>query len=372
MARGYPLGVMMTMETGNPDLSSGSNPRGHQPAGRDAAGTAPDGWAAAADVPVSGAGIGTCRGNDGAPGASDYSATTTSTSGPPPTTRSRWKNAILSVPGDKKLPRIDEHGKRTAVDLTTQDNEVAAGMFPLRLVYSTGENQWRRANDEIDPETWDLFERTVLSEIDGYKVPVIRLTRSATKEAICAVFEDVNTRGVSLNVFRTTATALRYAVSDFHLPTDWAAVRERLVKSDVLTDFNDTDFLRAISLVSTYFARRGRAGTDPYTAPAASCKRSDILGLKLSEYQKWSPRSSKPWSGARGSSHGRASTAGRSAVHQPAQLAGSHQDRPRRRGRRQGGGGQDRPLVLVRRARRAVQRPLDSRLPRDLEQVTPG
>ncbi len=47
----------------------------------------------------------------------------------------------------------------------------------------------------------------VLKEITGYKVPVIRLTKDTSKEAVCTVFEKVNTGGVALNVFELlTAT----------------------------------------------------------------------------------------------------------------------------------------------------------------------
>lgn len=288
VARGYPLGVMMAMETGNPELEFRSKPL---------VGTSPPDGARPEQLLMDGQ----QRLTSLSQALASAHAVETMDSRRKRLRRyyyidiraaaynpEQMENAIFSVPDDKKLPRIDEHGKRTAIDLTNQANEVAAGMFPLRLVYAPGKNDWRRAYEKVDYQTWDLFDNRVLSQIDGYKVPVIRLTKGATQEAICAVFEDVNTRGVSLTVFELLTAS--YAVSDFHLPTDWAAVKERLAKSDVLTDFNDTDFLRAISLVSTYFARRGRAGTDPYTAPAASCKRSDILGLKLSEYQKWSPR----------------------------------------------------------------------------------
>lgn len=286
VARGYPLGVMMTMETGNPDLEFRSKPLvgASPPEGTQPEQLLMDGQQRLTSLSQALASEQTVETMDSRRKRLQryyYIDIRAAAYNP-----EQMENAIFSVPDDKKLPRIDEHGKRTHIDLTTQANEIAAGMFPLRMVYGPGKSDWRRAYEQLYPQTWDDFQDRVLSQIDGYMVPVIRLTRSATKEAICAVFEDVNTRGVSLTVFELLTAS--YAVSDFHLPTDWAAVKERLDKSDVLTDFSDTDFLRAISLVSTYFARRGRVGTDPYTAPAASCKRSDILGLKLSEYQKWS------------------------------------------------------------------------------------
>jgi hypothetical protein len=198
------------------------------------------------------------------------------------------EDAIRSVPVDRKLPVTDGLGKHRVIDLTTQEKEVAAAMFPLRLVWSRDRGPWRRAYEGKDANQWDAFEEQVLKVIEAYKVPVIRLTKDTPKEAVCTVFENVNTRGVSLTVFELLTAS--YAADDFHLPTDWAEVKERLGKHDVLYGFNDTDFLRAITLVSTHFARRGGRGNDPYTQPAASCKRSDILGLELTEYQVWAPK----------------------------------------------------------------------------------
>ncbi len=58
----------------------------------------------------------------------------------------------------------------------------------------------------------------------------------------------------------------------------------------MLSKLENTDFLQAISLVSTHHQRRGRTDTAPFTQPAASCKRGDILGLRLEDYLTWSPR----------------------------------------------------------------------------------
>ena len=60
------------------------------------------------------------------------------------------------------------------------------------------------------------------------------------------------------------------------------------------TSLKDTDFLQAVCLVSTHHQRRGRKDLDPFTQPAASCKRADILDLELEEYLKWAPCRSCP------------------------------------------------------------------------------
>ena len=89
----------------------------------------------------------------------------------------------------------------------------------------------------------------MLTNFVKYTVPVIVLRKETPKEAVCTVFEKVNTGGVVLNVFELlTAT---FASDDFRLNDDWKARRQRLAKKDVLKKLESTDFLQAISLVAT-------------------------------------------------------------------------------------------------------------------------
>jgi hypothetical protein len=198
-------------------------------------------------------------------------------------------DAIVSVPDDRKV--LDSSGRRVAMDISTPEAEHAAGMFPLRLVYDPpARGRWRRAYENIDEahqDRWTTFESTVLKNIDSYKAPVIRLTKDTPKEAVCTVFENVNTRGVQLTVFELLTAS--YASDDYRLPEEWAALKARVATYDVVRDIDDTDFLRAVCLVSTHFKRRRQPGVDPFEFPAASCKRADILSLELSEYLRWAP-----------------------------------------------------------------------------------
>jgi len=199
--------------------------------------------------------------------------------------RADMVDAVVSVPEDRML--LDAPGRRLT-DLSTPETERAAGMFPLRLVYTEERADWRWAYESIDKAhraTWKAFKSTVLKTIEGYKVPVIRLAKETPKAAVCTVFENVNTKGVQLTVFELlTAT---YAADNYRLPEEWAATRERLAKYDAVSDVDDTDFLRAVCLVSTHFELREQSGVDPFDLPGARCKRSDILELDLSEYLRW-------------------------------------------------------------------------------------
>ncbi len=64
-----------------------------------------------------------------------------------------------------------------------------------------------------------LSRRQVLENFKRYLVPVITLDSSTSKEAVCVVFEKVNTGGKALDAFELV-TAM-YAASGYELRKDW-------------------------------------------------------------------------------------------------------------------------------------------------------
>lgn len=158
------------------------------------------------------------------------------------------------------------------------------GLFPLALVCDpTTFAEWKMGFQEYFgyiPDKSRLlmrFEAEVWLRFQQYKVPVIELFRETPKEAVCQVFEKVNTGGVTLSVFElVTAT---FAADDFRLREDWAAREERLYAHDVLHDVDATGFLSAVTLLASY-QRQISAGTP------VSCKRKDGLRLSLDEYRR--------------------------------------------------------------------------------------
>ena len=66
------------------------------------------------------------------------------------------------------------------------------------------------------------FREKVLEPFRNYMIPVISLKRETSKEAVCLVFEKVNTGGVALSVFElVTAT---WAAEGFNLREDWLGI----------------------------------------------------------------------------------------------------------------------------------------------------
>ncbi len=196
--------------------------------------------------------------------------------------------AIVALPEDR-LTRNFRGG--VEVDYSTPAKEYEAGLFPFAQIFDCSD--WRAGYSEFwdyDREKikrFDTFEKEIIKRFEQYQVPLILLRKETPKEAVCQVFEKVNTGGVSLTVFELlTAT---YAADDFPLRDDWAVREKRLKKHWALGSIQSDDFLQAVTLLTTR-ARRQQSvnnGTLPENAPGISCKRKDILRLSLEDYQTW-------------------------------------------------------------------------------------
>jgi len=201
------------------------------------------------------------------------------------------EEAILAVPEDRLL-RTD-FGRVVKADYSTTEKECAAETFPLRRSLDAGATfEWQNEYLALHPEgqevasaKWLKFYNEVLKNFVHYTVPVIVLKKETPKEAVCTVFEKVNTGGVVLNVFELlTAT---FAAGEFRLNDDWKERKARLARKHVLQELQNTDFLQAVSLVSTYRKRTAaeNSGVPSHSAPPVSCRRKDILRLTLDDYK---------------------------------------------------------------------------------------
>lgn len=209
-------------------------------------------------------------------------------------------DAVVSMP-EEKIERTN-FAREIKRDLSTREKEFELRMFPLNIVFDRSETaKWRRGyneyykNDTTIVENWDKFETDILDSIFTYKLPVIKLNKDTPKEAVCQVFENVNTGGVSLTVFElVTAT---FAADDYDLRTDWygrdengSRIKGRFeqkkmkeVVRDLLSVVSDVDFLVAITLLSRYHLKKQSGDS----APSVSCKKQDVLNLTLADYKKY-------------------------------------------------------------------------------------
>lgn len=202
------------------------------------------------------------------------------------------EEAVLSIPEDKQVRAF---GGEITQDVTTLEREYAADLFPTNCIFASAE--WRQAYNKYwryTPEKiqlFDVFEREVIKRFEQYQLPVIELKKETPKEAVCLVFERVNTGGVALTVFELLTAS--FAAENFQLRDDWNAREERLKSlHPVLRTLQSDDFLQAISLLATQ-ARRRLALTSGVlidNAPGISCKRKDILKLEVADWRTWADR----------------------------------------------------------------------------------
>lgn len=208
----------------------------------------------------------------------------------------RLEEAFVSVPPDRKVKT--NFDRDIVMDLSTRTLELENYHFPCSQILDSDE--WEEALHSHAPERFAdymKFRAKILTAFRSYQLPVITLGKNTTKEAVCLVFEKVNTGGVPLSVFElVTAT---FAADSFNLRDDWLGSesrgvegrRERLTNERILTGIEPTDFLQAVSLQHTLERRQAdvASGKTGKMVSAISAKRASILQLDLEAYQKWAP-----------------------------------------------------------------------------------
>ena len=198
------------------------------------------------------------------------------------------EEAIFSI-NEKKI--ITENiGRDVVLDLSTQENEFEHLMYPISMINEYDE--WRTKFSEYwdyDREKikfWNKFENKIIKVFNGYNLPVIIMKKDNPKEAVCQVFEKVNTGGISLTVFELLTAS--FASDEFDLKADWEDIKKKFKPFKVLNNTSNTDIIQAITLYSTYKNRLNLQLFDNNdNVPAVSAKRKEMLNLKLADYEKY-------------------------------------------------------------------------------------
>ena len=186
-------------------------------------------------------------------------------------------DAIISIPEDKVV--TSNFGRTVELDLSDREKEFEKKMFPLNIILDNVKAQYWQNDyyayhkyDKDIIEEYIKFNNSIVMKTMQYMMPVILLEKDIAKEAVCQVFENVNTGGVSLTVFELI-TAI-FAMEDFDLRKDWEERKEKYFTGDILSVVTATDFLAACTLLSSY----NKGGT-------VSCKKKDILNLTLADFR---------------------------------------------------------------------------------------
>ncbi len=154
--------------------------------------------------------------------------------------------------------------------------------FHPQIVLETQNYYQKYLPDISRVQQFNRFETEVYHGFLKYRIPTIEMKKQTPKEAVCQVFEMVNTGGVTLTVFELlTAT---FAADDFNLREDWDARSKRLREHAPINETSATDFLTSLTLLASY-ERYRQSPLPKDKRPAINCKRKDVLNLNLPEYR---------------------------------------------------------------------------------------
>ena len=198
------------------------------------------------------------------------------------------EEAIFSINENKIITK--NIGRDIVLDLSTRELEYENLMYPVCMVdeysdWRRGFNRhWNHSSDKS--ELWDEFEELIINSFNHYMLPVIEMKKTNPKEAVCQVFEKVNTGGVSLSVFELLTAS--FASDDFDLKEDWAKIESKFKPYKVLSKTSEIDFIQALTLFSTYRKKVGlESSGEKDNLPAVSAKRKEMLNLEIKDYIKY-------------------------------------------------------------------------------------
>ncbi|MFA5518075.1 MAG: DUF262 domain-containing protein [Spirochaetota bacterium] len=202
------------------------------------------------------------------------------------------ENAIIAVDENKQIRT--NFGRDIELDLSTVENECKELYFPCNQIMNSDE--WEQVCSKISSENflnkYMKFREVIINAFRHYQIPVIQLHKETPKEAVCLVFEKVNTGGVKLDVFELITAS--YAAEGYNLRDDWYGAKDgsiesrkkRIAENPLLINVEATDFLQAITILYTYERKNNdiKSGKVGKQVRPVSAKRIDILELPL---QAW-------------------------------------------------------------------------------------
>lgn len=223
------------------------------------------------------------------------------------------EDAIVGIPEDKLVR--ENFGRGVSLDLASQEQEFLTLHYPVSMVFNWDE--WQKQFIEYSmkkgdfSEKWETirgFKDEVIDNFVKYQVPVIALDRATSKEAVCVVFEKVNTGGKPLDAFELV-TAM-YAAAGHELRKDWygdskanigrhgrftSALKHADAEKGILAEVGNTDFLQVVSLFHTREKRKQAeaAGKQAKELPQVTGNRQALLSLPLEAYKKHEAQAEK-------------------------------------------------------------------------------
>ena len=207
------------------------------------------------------------------------------------------EQAIIAVDENRQIRT--NFGRDIELDLSSRQMECEQLYFPCDQILNS--DDWEEALQEFAPDsfkTYMQFRKRVISAFRAYQLPIIELKKETSKEAVCLVFEKVNTGGVSLSVFELITAS--YAAEGFNLRDDWfgsdirkvESRKERIAADPLLEGVSSTDFLAAVTLHYTRDRKQADidAGKTGKQVRPVSVKRAAVLELPKDAYLEWADK----------------------------------------------------------------------------------
>ena len=210
------------------------------------------------------------------------------------------EDAIVSVDENKQIK--SNFGRDIDIDLSTIEKECEHMMFPCDQMFNS--NMWQielskylntNADKQSDLFVFMEFLTKIIHPFTTYQLPIIELKKESTKEAVCLVFEKVNTGGVQLSVFELITAS--YAAESYNLRDDWFGSdirnvnsrQSRITSHPLLKGTEATEILQAVTILHTYDLRNADmdVGKTGKQLRPVSAKRTDMLKLPLSSWQAY-------------------------------------------------------------------------------------
>lgn len=209
------------------------------------------------------------------------------------------EDAIVAVDENKQIK--SNFGRDIDLDLSTVEKECEHMMFPCDQIFNS--NQWliKLSQNHSNPEDLAIFTEFISKVIQpfcNYQLPVIELKKETSKEAVCLVFEKVNTGGVKLSVFELITAS--YAADGYNLRDDWLGSeirnvdsrKSRIAKHPLLKGTEAPEMLQAVTILYTYEMRQNdiKEGKVGKQIRPVSAKRTDVLKLPLEAWKKYADK----------------------------------------------------------------------------------
>jgi len=212
------------------------------------------------------------------------------------------EEAIIGVPENRIV--TSDFGRKIELDLSTSEKEVARLMYPVSQILDDWEwadrykEHWSAQGDKARVQLYKTFKDTVLRAFHEYQVPVITLGKDTPKQAVCLVFEKVNTGGKKLDAFELLTAIFAAEDGEFRLRDDWyggnglEGRKPRLSAFNVLREVSATDFMQAVTLLHTKERRQQdkAAGRPEKEWTPISSQRQAMLNLPLGAYRRLAPK----------------------------------------------------------------------------------